>query len=355
MVRGHVERLSNKNHRYIKEVASQIAGRKQRRKTAFNFRVPPHMQRRSRQSPFKDIAHSTKNELLHWIEEDGHGPSAEGGSISDALRHTVSTLHHVYSRDLKEHRRGGSITGLVGDAAHYLKRSHEVLENVAGTTLTHGEILADNALDALGIRKSRYGALERNEQNQLHARLSKEAYKSHGSRGTVDGWEYHSGTDKYGVWGKGNQRIVHWRGTRPDANVVASGDLSADAKIALGESDSMYGLDDDKRVVTDLLDAGYDTSISGYSLGGGRALAVANDDEIYKRLGTNNHVISPGITHMNPHLKKLANLDKFSYTYSAHDGVANALLPHANDNHHVEKKYRDGISAHTDFLSYLSN
>jgi len=255
---------------------------------------------------------------------------------------------------LAEHKKGGSISGLLGDAAHYLKRGHEVLENVAGTKLSQAEILADNALDHIGLRKSRYSKIERTDNNRLHARLAQEVYKAHGDRGVVDGWDYETGNDRYGVFKKGNQRIVHFRGTRPDANVVASGDLEADRKIAMGETDSMQGLAMDKKIVTDLLDAGYDTSVGGYSLGGGRALAVANDDAIYKRLGTNNHVISPGITAMNPHLKKLAQLDKMSYTYHALDDVSSALLTHATDNHHVEKKYRDPLSAHTNFLKDLA-
>ena len=313
------------------------------------------MQRRARQSAFKDIAGAhSKTQLMSWIKEDSHHPNTEGGSLSDAFRHTIHVLHHVHRRDVLENKKGGSISGFFGDATHYLKRGHEVFENLAGTTLMQGDILADDALDRLGLRKSRYGKLERTEQNRLHARLAQEVYKAHAKRGTVDGWEYDDGNDRYGVFKKGNQRIVHWRGTRPDKNIVASGDLSADAKIALGETDSMYGLDDDKKIVTDLLDKGFDTSVGGYSLGAGRALAVANDDAIYKRLGKNNHVISPGITSMNPHLKKLANLDKMSYTYSAFDNVSSALLPHANDNHHVEKKVRDPISAHTSFLGDLA-
>ena len=356
MVVAHIERLSNKNFRHIREVANQIAGRKQRRKSGFNFRVPRHMQRRARTSAFKDIAAArSKAELLGWIREDAHHPSVEGGSLSDAFRHTVAVMHHVHKRDLLEHKRGGSITGLIGDATHYLKRGHEVLENVAGTTLTQADIVADSALDKIGLRKSRYSKLERNADNQLHARLANEVYKGHGSRGTVDGWDYDNGNDRYGVWKKGNQRIVSWRGTRPDKNVIASGDLEADRKIALGETDSMAGLEADKKIVRDLLDQGFDTSVQGYSLGGGRALAVANDPEIYKRLGTNNHVISPGITALNPDLKKLSTLDKFHYTYSAFDNVSSALLNNRTDNHHVDYSIRDPITAHTSFLQHVAN
>ena len=354
MVHAHIDRLSDKNFNFLRECANQIAGRRQRRKTAFNFRVPKSMQRRARWNAFKDIAASSRGEIRKWIKEDAHHPSVEGGSLSDAFRHTVHVLHQTHVRDLKEHKKGGSITGLIGDATHYLKRGHEVLENVAGTTLMQADILADDALDRIGLRKARYGRLKRTEANRLHARLSKEAYKAHGKRGTVDGWDYDDGTDRYGVWKRGNQRIVHWRGTRPDKNVVASGDLDADGKIAMGETDSMYGLDDDKKIVTDLLDKGFDVSVSGYSLGGGRALAVANDDAIYKRLGTNNHVISPGISHMNPHLKKLAHFDKFHYTYNAFDPVASSFLNVANDNHEVERKFRDPLSAHTTFLNQLA-
>jgi hypothetical protein len=355
MVIAHVERLSNKNFRHIKELSNQVAGRKQRRKTAFNFRVPRSMQHRRHQSAFKDIAGArSKNELIGWIKEDAHQSNAVGGSLSDAFRHIVKVQHHVLRRDMLEHEKGGSITGLIGDAAHYIKRGHEVLENVAGTKMMQAEIMADDVLDKIGLRKSRYGPLQRTEDNRLHARLSQEVYKANDKRGTVDGWDYDTGNDRYGVFKKGNQRIVHWRGTRPDADVVASGDLHADGKIALGETDSMQGLAMDKKIVTDLLDAGYDTSIGGYSLGGGRALSIANDDAIYRRLGNLNHVISPGITSMNPHLKKLAQLDKFHYTYSAMDEVANSLMPHATDNHHIEKKVRDPLSAHTTFLKQLA-
>jgi hypothetical protein len=357
MPRAHVERLTSKNFRFVREVANQVAGRKQRRKTAFNFRVPRNMQHRKHQSAFKDIAGAhSKHQLIGWLKEDGHGPNSEGGSLSDAFRHTIHVLHHVHKRDVLEHKKGGSISGLVSgsDAAHYLKRGHEVLENLAGTTLAQADVVADDALDRLGLRKSRYSKIERTAENRLHSRLALEVYKHHDNRKTVDGWEYDTGTDKYGVFKKGNSRIVHFRGTKPDANVVASGDLEADRKIAMGETDSMYGLDDHKRVVKSLLDKGYNTSIGGYSLGSGVALGIANDDAIYKRLGTNNHVISPGISHMNPHIKKLASFDKFSYTYSAMDPVAASFLPHANDNHHVERKMRDPLGAHTDFLKELA-
>ena len=356
MVHAVIGRLSSRNFKTIREVASQIAGRKQRRKTQFNFRIPRHMQRRQRQSPFKDIAdaHSAR-QLQQWIKEDGHSPDVDGGSLSNAFRETVATLHHVHRRDLKEFKKGGSISGLgLSDAQHYLKRGHEVLENIAGTTLTQADVLGDHALSTIGLRSKRYTKLERTKQNQLHARLAQEVYKSDASRGEVDGWGYVEGNDRYGVWGKGNQRIVHWRGTRPDANIIASGDAKADVQIALGESESFDELSGDKALVKALLDKGHDVSIGGYSLAGGVALQVMNDDSIYKRLGDNNHVISPGITAMNPHLKKLANLDKVSYTYHALDPVASALLPHANDNHHVEKTLRDPVSAHTTFLKDLA-
>jgi hypothetical protein len=355
MVIAHLERLTNKNFRHVRELANQIAGRKRRRKTAFDFRVPRNMQHRARQSAYKDIAGAhSKHQVVDWIKEDAHHPNTVGGSLSDAFRHTIHVMHHVHRRDLLEHGTGGSITGLIGDAAHYLKRGHEVLENVAGTKLMQAEILADDALDKIGIRKSRYPPLQRTQQNRLHARLAQEVYKAHGDRGSVDGWDYDDGNDRYGVFKRGNQRIVHWRGTKPDKNVISSGDLAADGKIAFGESDSMQGLAMDKKIVTDLLDAGYDTSIGGYSLGGGRALSIANDDAIYKRLGNLNHVISPGITSMNPHLKKLAHLDKMHFTYSAFDEVANSLMPHSTDNHHIEKKFRDPLSAHTTFLKQLA-
>ena len=315
------------------------------------------MQRRARQSPFKDIAEAhSKGEVLDWLKEDGHKPNTEGGSVADALRHTMRVYHHVHRRDLMEHHRGGSISGLVGDAGHYLSRGHDVLESFAGTTLAQGDILADNALDKLGIRKSRYSPLERNQDNQLHARLAQQVYMDHAHREMVNGWAYESGDDRHGVFKKGNQRIVAFRGTKPKdaiANIGdVSGDLEADRKIAMGETDSMHNLEADKQIVRDLLDKGYDTSLSGYSLGSGVALAIANDDDIYKRLGTNNHVIAPGISHMNPDIKKLATLDKFHYTYNAFDPVASSFLAHATDNHHVDKSLN--ATSHTDILGQLS-
>jgi hypothetical protein len=36
------------------------------------------------------------------------------------------------------------------------------------------------------------------------------------------------------------------------------------------------------------------------------------------------------------------------------DEVANSLMPHATDNHHIEKKVRDPLSAHTTFLKQLA-
>ncbi len=355
MVIAGLERLTSKNYRLLTEVASQIAGRKQRRKRQFDFRVPRSMQRRARQSPFKDIAESHgKQQLISWIKEDGHAPNAEGGSLSDAVRHTIATLHHVHKRDLIQHRKGGSID-LIGDAKHYLKRTHSALENVAGTTLKQADILADEALDRIGVRKSRYGPLERTADNQLHARLAKEAYKSHGDRSSVDGWDYVDGNDKHAIYGQGNSRMVVYRGTRPDDKVVDSGDLSADLKVASGTGSQMYGLADDRRVINDLMDKGHDVSLSGYSLGGSKVLELMSDPELYKKLGNRSHVISPGVSPLDPHLKQKAQMDKVHFTLNAFDPVAQALVPHATDNHHhVENKYRDPLSAHTTFLDDLA-
>ena len=103
----HIDRLSDKNFRFLRECANQIAGRKQRRKTAFNFRVPDSMKRRARQNAFKDIAGATRTELRDWIKEDAHH-HVEGGSLAEAFQKTplgssvkkISPRRHILKKRL---------------------------------------------------------------------------------------------------------------------------------------------------------------------------------------------------------------------------------------------------------------
>ncbi len=78
------------------------------------------------------------------------------------------------------------------------------------------------------------------------------------------------------------------------------------------------------------------------------------DENLYNRLGNENHMLAPGITAAHPNLEKAAKLNKVSYTYGASDGVANALMAHSNDNHKILTHYGDGLQAHL-FLDDLAD
>lgn len=66
MVHQIIDRYTNRQWKDIQNAAHQIAGRKPKRRQ-YNLRVPRHLQDRRRQSAFKDIANSDRNQVRDWV------------------------------------------------------------------------------------------------------------------------------------------------------------------------------------------------------------------------------------------------------------------------------------------------
>ena len=344
MVLEHLRKMSDKDFRIVKQVANQLAGRKPRR-GHLNYNVQKQDTDRRHQNPFKDIAKAHRNELISWIKEDGHTRN-DAGELGDAFRKTLHTLHRAHVAEVK---KGGSID--------FIRRTGSTLHNLGKTYGAQADILADDFLSKVGLRKRRYTSAEVDEQTRLHARLALETYKGADKREAVDGWAYnrdHS-TDHWGVYEKDGHRIIHARGTDP-GQALFNSDLANDAQIAVGDHPSI-GAGDLKHKIKQLLDESGDgnVSLSGYSLGGSKMLSAAlNDSDIHSRISDKNVVISPGFTAASD--RRMANLDKMQYVYHAHDAVANNLLQHSTDNHkvHYDANKLNPVDYHTEYLKDLA-
>ena len=360
-----VDSYTDKQWRTIQNVASQIAGRKPKR-SHYHLNVPREMQDRRRQSPFKDIAHSDRTRVRDWIKEDGdHSKHGEmtGGSLSNALRHTLHVAHHVYRRDIDSHvqkkREGGGVFDDIGDAIkdipNGLKRVGSTLEGTGRAMGVQADIMGDKFLHQVGIRKhKKYESAHVDENMRLHARFAKEVYKD--NRGDVDGYKYlaEDSTRDYGVFEKDGKAMMVFRGTDP-SKALKNNDLIDDARIATGTTLELATNKSAKTKINQLLDryGDHNVNTSGYSLGGGRQLQLLNDSSIYKRLGDESYSLAPGLTAMNANLKKYSSYDKMHYVYAHNDGVANSLLAYKNDNHSVFYDYKDPLKAHM-FLDDLA-
>ena len=360
-----VDSYTDKQWRTIQNVASQIAGRKPKR-SHYHLNVPREMQDRRRQSPFKDIAHSDRTQVRDWIKEDGdhsNHASMTGGSLSNALRHTLHVAHHVYRRDVRSHvenhRQGGNVFDDIGsaiqDAPKGLKRIGDTLEGTGRALGVQADIMGDKFLNEVGIRKhKKYQSADVDDKMRLHARFAKEVYKD--ERGDVDGYKYlaEDSTKDYGVFEKDGKAMMVFRGTDPK-KALKNNDLIDDARIATGTTLELATNKSAKDKINELLDRYGDHNVdtSGYSLGGGRQLQLLNDSSIYKRLGDENYSLAPGLTAMNANLKKYSSYDKMHYVYAHNDAVANSLLAYKNDNHSVFYDYTDPLKAHL-FLDDLA-
>ena len=399
MVHDIVQRYSGKQFRTIKQYANQLAGRKPAR-GHHDYRIPREWQDRRQKNPFKDIASSDAPTLARWIRADGHhadhARSYKSGSLSNAFRETIGTMHKVLRRDFHEHLQehhkdlhsqlkekhvGGGLGSLLrdgwntvtssvksaadkfgSDVSTGLKRTHDVLDATAKSVGAQTDVFADKFLHDIGLRNQRkYQDAEVTDGMRLHARIAKSAYGSVDSREDVGDWKYLQGdsTDDYAVYHNKNtgKAVFHFRGTRPkEALLGQNADLLEDAKIAAGTTATMSGIDDARSRIRGLLDryGNHNVDLSGYSLGGGRMLEAMNDKQLFSRLGDESYAIAPGITTLNPDLQKYASNSKTNFAYAANDGVSNALLGQKNDRHHIFFNYKDPVSAHTTFLNDLA-
>ena len=86
-------------------------------------------------------------------------------------------------------------------------------------------------------------------------------------------------------------------------------------------------------------------SLSGYSLGGSKAVQLTQEKDLRSHLG-NTVALAPGMSPLDNELKQKANDHKISYMYNHSDGVANALLKHSGANHTVGYSEKDPVKAH---------
>ena len=289
MVRHIIEQYTGKQFRTIKQLASQIAGRKPGR-GHYNFRVPRELQDRRQKNPYKDIAASDIPTLTTWLEEDGHhGDHAKrtGGSLSNAFRHIIGTMHHTVRRDVHEHlqkhhadlhaklkvkHKGGSLGSLLSDGWNAitgaadklgstistgLKRGYDVLDNTAKAVGVQADVLSDKFLHAVGLRsQKKYQDAEVTDQMRFHARLNKSVYGSVDDREDVGDFKYirDESTDDFGVYSDGKKAYFTFRGTRPkEALTGQNNDLLEDGKIALGTTSTMTGIDDARSRIRKLI------------------------------------------------------------------------------------------------------
>ncbi len=330
MVLHFVENLSDKDFRFFGHLARQVAGRRPGR-GHHDFDVPRELQIRDRESPIKDIATAYRGELTRWMSEDA---TSEGeNELADGFRHLAHTLHHTHKRDREAHT-GGSLS-------NYLKRGASTLENLGRTAGVQADILGEDFLDRVGIKRKGLNRAEKNENTRLAARLAKSTYLHPDERTEViDGWTHdpgHGNVD-YGVYHKGEETIVDFRGT--DAKYAA--DLKNDAKIAGAEH---LELGDAKQKIQSLLDNGRKVRLFGYSMGGAKALQLIKDKDLHGRLENNNVVLAPGASPMDD-AKAMARTGKTQFIYNAWDPVSSALLPHATSNHHIDKTIKNPLDAH---------
>ena len=243
---------------------------------------------------------------------------------------------------------GTNVKDAVVDAPKGLKRIGDTLDNTMRATGVQADIMGDKFLHQIGIRKhKKYESAHITNDIKLHSLLNQEVYKS--DRGDVDGWSYlaNDSTNDYGVWSKGGEAMFVFRGTDP-SKAMDNKDLIDDARIATGTTLELTTNKTAKDKMIELFDrfGDHHVNTSGYSLGGGRQLQLLNDSDIYKRLGDKSYTLAPGVTALNPNLKKYASYDKMHYVYAHNDVVANSLLAHKNDNHSVLYNYSDPLKAH---------
>ena len=341
-----VEQMNPREYRVIRHAASQIAGRKAARH-AYNFKVPRERQHRARQSPFKDIADASQQQLARFMREDGHKPQVGGGLFS-AFEDTVDMIHKEYN----------SATKQAGKDVQFLKDStgftglEKTLKNVAVTTGTNIDVEADDFLHRVGLRHHRkYEDGKISDNFKAHALLNKDAYLGVNDRKGTDRFDYLNeySTDKYATYlDKNNEGkvVVAFRGTDPK-QAIHNNDLIEDINIAAGNVNAISEFDDYRNHVQRMLDEYGDgnVSLSGYSLGGGKAVALTREADLRDRLGQT-YAIAPGLTAGDRDLDGKAHDTKINYIYHHNDIVANSLLAHSGSNHTVLYSQKDPIKSH---------
>jgi hypothetical protein len=331
----YVRNLKPAQLKLLKHAASQIAGRKPRR-TAPNFKVPREKQYRAHTSPYKDIANATKGELTTWLKEDAHHPQM-GGGLHSAIVDSFDTMHKYY-KDVED------------KTIPHVKKIESTLQNVANTARVQVDVEADDFLHKVGLRHhKKYENDKLSDHMTDHFDLHRDAYKSIDERKGTGRFEYlqkHS-TDDYGTYkDKDGKIVVAFRGTSPGKGII-NNDFIQDVHVAAGDVKGMSAYKDYKNHVKNMIDeyGSGNVSLSGYSLGGSKAVQLTQDKELRSHLGTT-VALSPGMSPLDSNLKQKANDQKIDYFYHHNDAVANSLLSHSAANHYVHYNQKDPIKAH---------
>ena len=352
-----VEDMEPKNYRLIRHAAAQLAGRKPR-KYHYNYKIPRDKQHRARQSPYKDIADATQQQMANFMKQDGLKRQMGGGLFS-AFEDVVGLIHNEVTTKSNEFKNSID-QGAADFAQKYNAFEKEIgltplkntLGNLAGTAGVQADIEADDFLNRVGIRhKRKYTSSEVDTNLQDHARLQKDAYQKLGNRKGTNRFEYlkENSTDKYGVYldrHNAGKVIMAFRGTDPK-EAIHNNDFIEDINIAAGNVNAISEFDDYRNKLSALLDEYGDgnVSLSGYSLGGAKAVALTREPDFRSRLGTT-MALSPGMTATDPSLANKAHDNKIQYYYKHTDPVANALLGHGGSNHHVFYDEKNPLQAH---------
>ena len=296
--------------------------------------------------------------MIQFMKEDGMKRQMGGGLFS-AFEDVVGTIHNEIKQKASEFKE--TIDHTAADFGEKYKAFEKeagltplrnTLGNMAGSAGLQLDIEADDFLHRVGLRHQRkYTSSEVDENLKAHALLHKDAYLKLADRHGTDRFDYlkEQSTDKYAVYlDKNNdgQVVMAFRGTDPK-EAIHNNDLIEDINIAAGNVNAISEYDDYRNKLSNLLDEYGDgnVSLSGYSLGGAKAVALTREADFRSRLGTT-MALSPGMTATDASLASKAHDSKIQYYYNSSDPVANALLSHGGSNHHVFYGERNPLDAH---------
>ena len=326
-----VRNLKPSQFKLVRHAASQIAGRKAKRHT-HNYNLPRSEQHRLRESPYKDIADSSQNDIVRYLHEDSH----QNDHLFRAFSHSVSLMH--------EHVRQNQDVG-----GGFFDKMNGTLKNLANTARVNIDVGADDFLHRIGLRPhKKYTDGKIHDDFKHHAELHKDAYLGVMDRKGTDRFEYlkDDSSDKYGVYQDKNTKKVVFalRGTKP-GSALLNNDLMEDLQIATGTQTSQHDTYVNKiKSLIDTHGAG-NVSLSGYSKGGAEAVHLTQDSRIRSHLGQT-IALAPGASALGDQLKQKAQDHKISYLYNHNDAVANSNLEHSGSNHTVLYNEADPLSAH---------
>ena len=340
----YIENLKTREFNQIRHAAGQIAGRKATKHT-HNYELPRDLQHRKHQSPFKDIASSSKQELIQYFKEDSH----KNDDLFRAFSHTVGLMH----KTVKHHEdKGGSLSD-------HLQRVKRTLGSLANSARVNIDVTADDFLHRIGLKQERkYQSGEISNTFRDHARLHQDAYLKLNERKGTAQYDYmkEDSTDRYATYKhkQNGKVVVALRGTKPQ-DMLLNNDGVTNLHIAAGKVGEMNHYDDNVNHVKNMIKkygAG-NVSLSGYSKGGAEAIHMTQDKRIRSHLGQT-VALAPGHSPLDDLHKQKATDHKISYLYHHNDPVANNLLEHSGANHHVMYDSADPIKSHL-FLDRLAD